>query len=93
MRRSGRVGPGRSSVMRLWVDDLRIPPAGWEWAKTSAEAIRILDARVGDVEMMSLDHDFGGDDTTGAVVLCMCENGSGPAWSVYRAQTPWVSSG
>ncbi|MHA4848749.1 cyclic-phosphate processing receiver domain-containing protein [Rhodococcus sp. MSC1_016] len=58
--------------MRLWVDDLRTPPDGWEWAKTSAAAIARLDA--GGVEQLSLDHDLGGDDTTRPVVLWMCEH-------------------
>ncbi|UPW10393.1 hypothetical protein M1C59_05990 [Gordonia terrae] len=64
--------------MKLWVDDLRIPPEGWEWAKTSAEAIDLLDARVEEVDVMSLDHDLGGDDTTRAVVLWMCEHEQWP---------------
>jgi len=58
--------------MKLWVDDLRTPPAGWTWAKTSAEAISLL--RRNDVSALSLDHDLGGDDTTRPVVLWMCEN-------------------
>ena len=59
--------------MRLWVDDLRLPPGeGWGWAKTSAEAISCLQLERWDE--MSLDHDLGGDDTTRRVVLWLCEN-------------------
>lgn len=58
--------------MNPWVDDLRTPPDGWDWAKTSTEAIDAL--RLGGVEKLSLDHDLGGDDTTRPVVLWMCEN-------------------
>ncbi len=61
-------------MIRLWVDDLRDPPAGWWWAKTSRAAIDVLVAHRGQVEEMSLDHDLGGDDTTRPVVLFMCEN-------------------
>ncbi|WP_275792893.1 cyclic-phosphate processing receiver domain-containing protein [Prescottella equi] len=58
--------------MKLWVDDLRTPPPGWEWAKSSAEAIEAL--QTGKVTALSLDHDLGGDDTTRPVVLWMCEH-------------------
>ncbi len=29
---------------RLWVDDLRPAPDGWTWAKSSSEAIALLEA-------------------------------------------------
>ena len=57
--------------MKLWVDDLRNPPGGWAWAKTSQEAIDYLNQSI--VTEMSLDHDLGGDDTSRRVVLAMCE--------------------
>jgi hypothetical protein len=58
---------------RLWVDDLRDPPDGsWAVARTSAAAIGLLAA--GRFEVLSLDHDLGGDDTTRAVVLWLCEH-------------------
>ena len=63
--------------MNLWVDDLRPPPPGWVWAKTSTEAIALLSR--GRFAVMSLDHDLGGDDTTRVVVLWLCENGGWPA--------------
>lgn len=59
-------------MSRLWVDDLRTPPEGWEWAKTSHDAIAALSTAA--VSELSLDHDLGGDDTTRPVVLWMCEN-------------------
>lgn len=62
--------------MNLWVDDLRTPPDGWAWAKTSDEAIAILSEH--SVVDLSLDHDLGGDDTTRSVVLWMCEHESWP---------------
>lgn len=65
--------------MKLWVDDERIAPKDWYWAKTSAAAIDLLwvnhpDAIGERIVEMSLDHDLGGDDTTRVVVLWMCEN-------------------
>lgn len=61
--------------MKIWVDDIRRPPTGWVWAKTSAHAIHLLDGfKFQGVEVMSLDHDLGGDDTTRPIILWMCEN-------------------
>lgn len=64
--------------MKLWVDDLREPPEGWYWAKTSEHAIEMLILGRNHVEEMSLDHDLGEDDTTRRVVLWMCENSQWP---------------
>lgn len=62
---------------KLWVDDLRPPPDDlWLWVKTSERAIEVLTEQWFDV--MSLDHDLGGDDTTRAVVMHLCYNPS--AW-------------
>jgi hypothetical protein len=71
---------------RLWVDDLREPPPGWDWAKTSREAILALTAY--QYELMSLDHDLGGDDTTRPVVLFLCEHGGWPARTVVHTANP-----
>jgi hypothetical protein len=58
---------------KLWVDDLREPPDGsWAVARTSAAAIERLAA--GGYDVLSLDHDLGGDDTTRPVVLWLCEH-------------------
>jgi len=68
--------------MRLWIDDLRPAPEGWLWATSSREAINWLGwaqmLRV-QPEIISFDHDLGGDDTTRPVVLWMCENEFWPA--------------
>jgi hypothetical protein len=61
---------------KLWVDDLRPAPEGWHWVKTSAETITALGERRWDV--MSLDHDLGGEDTSRRAVLWLCENGNWP---------------
>lgn len=66
----------RDVAAALWVDDLRPAPDGWHWAKTSAEAIDALASQRWD--LMSLDHDLGGDDTSRRAVLWLCENGNWP---------------
>lgn len=45
--------------MKLYVDDLRKCPEGWQLARTVTEAIRIL--ATGMVEKISLDHDIVSD--------------------------------
>jgi hypothetical protein len=47
--------------MRLWLDDFRLPPDGWYWAKTVKEAKELIDAALeeGTWEFASLDHDLG----------------------------------
>jgi hypothetical protein len=42
--------------MKLWLDDIRLPPRGFVWVKTAEEAIAHL--ATGDVELCSLDHDL-----------------------------------
>lgn len=59
--------------MRLWVDDMRLPPAeDWRHARTSAEALEVLSSS--QVVEMSLDHDLGGDDDARRIILWLCEN-------------------
>jgi hypothetical protein len=72
--------------MNLWIDDERpSPDTSWTIATTSASAIEILHAWVSmrnllhaqnfsDLEIVSFDHDLGGDDTTRPVLLWMIEN-------------------
>ena len=49
--------------MKLWLDDVREPwkhgALGWEWVKTSDDAIALL--KTGNVEVASLDHDLAPD--------------------------------
>ena len=51
----------------LWIDDVRTPPVGWDWAKTSREALQMLAQN--DYSNVSFDHDLGGDDTAYPVAL------------------------
>ena len=55
-------------ALKLWVDDLRVPPAGWRWAKSVHEAktclcqmVRLTDNgdKYFNVDVISLDHDAG----------------------------------
>lgn len=43
--------------MRVFHDDLRPAPDGWEWARTNDEAKVML--KTGEVEAISLDYDMG----------------------------------
>jgi hypothetical protein len=77
--------------MKIWVDDIRTPPDGWRWCKDSESAIHTLqecEARYEPIELMSLDHDLGGDDTTRPIVLWMCENDFWPVEVVCHSANP-----
>ena len=56
-------------MKNLWIDDLRTPPEGWDWAKSSAEAIILLKDNL--YETVSFDHGLGGHDTAMLVVTWM----------------------
>ncbi len=43
----------------LWIDDIRLPPDGWLWAKTSREAIDFLNDPNPDIRVIQFDHDLG----------------------------------
>jgi hypothetical protein len=42
--------------MKLYLDDLRCPPFGWDLVRTADECIAVLES--GKVEELSLDHDL-----------------------------------
>jgi CheY-like chemotaxis protein len=53
--------------MKLFVDDVRVPPdSTWEVVRTAQEAIDLL--KDGNVDVLSLDHDLG-EDLTGYDVI------------------------
>lgn len=71
--------------MKIWVDDIRIPPDVWwddadqnvYWRTNSRESIRFLEfikESGGIVNLLSLDHDLGGGDTSRPIVIWMIEN-------------------
>lgn len=69
----------RGKTMKLWVDDERVAPEGWHWAKTYEEAMRCIALYA--VEAISLDHDLGdvrsltGREMTGYdVLLALTQN-------------------
>jgi hypothetical protein len=48
--------------MKIWVDDLRPVPEGYEWAKSVNQAISLVEkaeAENEEVEVLDLDHDLG----------------------------------
>ena len=47
--------------MKLWVDDEREAPSGWEHRKTVHEAIMTIDNLRNSITHISLDHDDGKD--------------------------------
>ncbi len=51
--------------MKIWLDDCRIPPDGWIWAKNSMEFCSIIRAD-GRPEKVSFDHDLGDDSHDGS---------------------------
>lgn len=62
-----RVRNGAADMIKLWIDDLRSPPdSGWVWAKSSKTAIQTVVWYA--PELVSFDHDLGGDDTAMKVV-------------------------
>ena len=49
--------------MKIWLDDLRREPDGWERTFNARTTIRLL--KTGDVEEISLDHDLGNEEIVG----------------------------
>lgn len=81
--------------MKIWVDDIRTPPDDtWTWAKTSQDAIywlmssQICEHEECQFDIMSLDHDLGGDDTSRPIVLWMCENEYWPEEVIVHSANP-----
>lgn len=80
--------------MKIWVDDVRTPPDdSWVWFKTSRLVCEWMVAMVMSnpnfrIDVMSLDHDLGGDDTTRPIVLWFCENNFWPVEVVVHSANP-----
>lgn len=78
--------------MKIWVDDIRQPPDNtWTWVKKSQDAIWWLyywKASGKPIEIMSLDHDLGGSDTTRPIVLWCCENDYWPEEVLVHSANP-----
>lgn len=57
--------------MKLWLDDLRIPPSkDWTWVRNVDQCINLLSHNA--IVAVSLDHDLG-TEKTGYDVLCWME--------------------
>ncbi|WP_124118497.1 cyclic-phosphate processing receiver domain-containing protein [Paenibacillus xylanexedens] len=46
-------------MINIWLDDVRPAPDGWLWAKNASECYEMLSRHVGEVGILSLDHDLG----------------------------------
>lgn len=58
--------------MKVYLDDIRKPPAGWTLVKWPDEVIKLL--KTGKVKELSLDHDLGDDERgTGYDVILWIE--------------------
>ena len=63
--------------MNIWIDDEREAPENWLWLQNSEEALTLLDQlkfREVPVEVISFDHDLGGEDTTRRIATWMIEH-------------------
>lgn len=75
--------------MKLWLDDIRIPPeGGWTWVTTVKDAIRCLET--GTVEEISFDHDLGTKDDGCDVaawieMMAAAEKMNRIKWSIHSA--------
>lgn len=82
--------------MKIWVDDLRTPPDDtWEWYKASTPVIELMSHLSNNwvditerIEVMSLDHDLGDEDTTRGIVLWCCYHNEWPAEMRVHSANP-----
>lgn len=74
---------------KLWIDDLRPPPDDtWEWAKDLGDTWDLLDMQ--EFELISFDHDLGGDQTTMPIARWIEEQANEgkrqpPKWAIHSA--------
>lgn len=77
--------------MKIWVDDIRRPVGFDAWFLNSIDAIDALKywKESGTIiELMSLDHDLGGDDTSRPIVLWMILNKFWPEKVICHSANP-----
>ena len=61
--------------MKIWLDDVRLPPDGWEWAKTCTEAVLLI-GKCSDADCLqaiSFDNDLGDGHPEGHTLLDIIE--------------------
>lgn len=77
-------------MIKLWIDDVRLPPRGWVWAQSSREALEIISNPNINISQISFDHDLGESDT----VIPVCEyfeeqayfhRMKPPKWNIHSA--------
>lgn len=71
--------------MKLWHDNYRYPPAGWDWARTNTEAQQKLQS--GQVTHISLDYDMGPQNGNQLVQWMIRENHVPPT-VIIHSQNP-----
>lgn len=79
--------------MKVWLDDLRpAPDETWTVVKNSKQALILLQgmARSKEIEfdVISFDHDLGGQDTSRCVLNWMIENDYWPNLMLVHSQNP-----
>jgi len=55
--------------MKIWLDDVRPAPDGWEWYQYPEVLVLELSTIWNDIDAMSLDHDLGEGHLTGYDVV------------------------
>lgn len=59
--------------MKLWLDDIRIPPDGWIWIQNVGGMIEYFEKDADAISEISLDHDLGENTETGYDFLVWME--------------------
>ena len=72
--------------MKLWVDDIRIAPAGWSRACNYDEAIALITSNK--IEAVSLDHDLGEEKDGADILQFMCQNDKVPDIVLFHTANP-----
>ena len=60
-------------MLKVYLDDLRKPPAGFILVKDSHSAIEFITANWDMIEEISLDHDLGDEEKVGSGYQVVCE--------------------
>lgn len=78
--------------IRLWIDDERSMPLGYNHnaatSKTAIAAIANTIKYAYHLELISFDHDLGGDDTSRPVMLWMIEHNAWPDTIRFHTANP-----
>lgn len=85
--------------MKIWLDDERPAPQGFQWCKTCGEALKLL-LEHPLIEHISFDHDLGMDGTSRPLALEILKRAIGgthppPSWTVHSANpvgVEWLTS-